>query len=413
MTLFKNITLQHWRQIHKVDIEFHPRLTVLTGANGAGKTTILNILSQHFGWPINWASTPAPSSKGFQYFIDLLKRPFGKAGEPLPSAPIIGSIAYTNSNTATITAPQQVSQSTYQVNIGLMQPIKGLYIPAHRPHYRPTQVPLIPTTAPTRGEQVHRYQNLIRQRWTNDHIGESPLQVLKQSLMTLAVFGFGSEAVRENLEARAIFEGFQEVLRVVLPPKIGFERIEIRMPDVVLVTRSGDWPMDAASGGVAAIIDLCWQIYMSFEDQAFVVMIDEPENHLHPEIQQRLLPSLIKAFPSVQFIVATHNPLIIGSEPQSNIYALQFNADSAIDSALIERVDKSGTSNDILRKVLGLPYTMPIWAAERIEEVVREYEQRGLSDQTLHAFTDEMQRLGLAEFLPQTVAQLLRSNQRD
>jgi hypothetical protein len=272
----------------------------------------------------------------------------------------------------------------------------------------------IPTSLPNRGEHFNQYDNLIRQRWTSDHVGLAPLHMLKQSLMALAVFGYGSEAVQANPEARSVFQGFQDVLRTVLPPKIGFERIEIRMPDVVFVTRSGEWPIDAASGGVAAIVDMCWHIYMAIQDNgAFVVAIDEPENHLHPEIQQRLLPSLVQAFPNVQFVVATHNPLIIGSEPESNIYALQFNQDSKIDSISIERVDKSGTSNDILRKVLGLNSTIPIWASERMQHLLREFATRELTDETLQQFTREMRQLGFGEFLPQTVAALLRSNADD
>ena len=38
----------------------------------------------------------------------------------------------------------------------------------------------------------------------------------------------------------------------------------------------------------------------------FAELIDEPEQHLHPGMQQRLLPALQRAFPLVQFIVATH-----------------------------------------------------------------------------------------------------------
>lgn len=58
-----------------------------------------------------------------------------------------------------------------------------------------------------------------------------------------------------------------------------------------------------------------------------IVLIDEPETHLHPRWQRTVLPSLVKALrgwdlehtPQVQFIVATHSPLVLASmEPLFN-----------------------------------------------------------------------------------------------
>jgi predicted ATPase len=43
MNRFRSLRIEGWRQFDNVDIELHPRLTVLTGANGAGKTSLLRI----------------------------------------------------------------------------------------------------------------------------------------------------------------------------------------------------------------------------------------------------------------------------------------------------------------------------------------------------------------------------------
>lgn len=57
-------------------------------------------------------------------------------------------------------------------------------------------------------------------------------------------------------------------------------------------------------------------------DEKFVIILDEPENHLHPELQRTLLPNLLNAFPNVQFIIATHNPFVISSVDKSQVYVL-------------------------------------------------------------------------------------------
>lgn len=54
-----------------------------------------------------------------------------------------------------------------------------------------------------------------------------------------------------------------------------------------------------------------------------VVLIDEIETHLHLELQRTVLPSLIKLFPRVQFIISTHSPYVATSVSNALIYDLE------------------------------------------------------------------------------------------
>jgi len=55
---FKNIKIKEWQQFEDINIEFHDKLTILTGANASGKTTILNLLAKHCGWNSTSLATP-------------------------------------------------------------------------------------------------------------------------------------------------------------------------------------------------------------------------------------------------------------------------------------------------------------------------------------------------------------------
>ncbi len=58
------------------------------------------------------------------------------------------------------------------------------------------------------------------------------------------------------------------------------------------------------------------------------VIIDEIDEHLHPEIQVRILKALHETFPQLQFIVSTHAPLLISSvetNEENVVYKLEFN----------------------------------------------------------------------------------------
>jgi len=53
-----------------------------------------------------------------------------------------------------------------------------------------------------------------------------------------------------------------------------------------------------------------------------LVIIDELETHLHLSLQEKILPFLTGLFPNIQFVIATHSPVIMASETNCVIYDL-------------------------------------------------------------------------------------------
>lgn len=58
-----------------------------------------------------------------------------------------------------------------------------------------------------------------------------------------------------------------------------------------------------------------------------IVLIDEVELHLHPKWQRAILPWMLRAFPQCQFIVTTHSPQVIGDIEARHIRVLEFSGD--------------------------------------------------------------------------------------
>lgn len=56
---------------------------------------------------------------------------------------------------------------------------------------------------------------------------------------------------------------------------------------------------------------------------AGIVIVDELEQHLHPRWQRTILPQLRKVFPKIQFVVATHSPLVASSSEDVTVHRLQ------------------------------------------------------------------------------------------
>lgn len=58
-------------------------------------------------------------------------------------------------------------------------------------------------------------------------------------------------------------------------------------------------------------------------ETAGVVLVDELDNHLHPRWQRILISGLQRAFPKVQFIVASHSPQVLGELRPEKIILLR------------------------------------------------------------------------------------------
>ena len=96
----------------------------------------------------------------------------------------------------------------------------------------------------------------------------------------------------------------------------------------------GEMIVDDLSDGFRSIIsmvaDLAYRMVrlnpqlgeQAVVDTPGIVFIDEVDMHLHPLWQQTVLVDLQKAFPKVQFVVTTHSPQVLSSVPAASIRVL-------------------------------------------------------------------------------------------
>ncbi|MEM9459023.1 MAG: AAA family ATPase [Myxococcota bacterium] len=140
---------------------------------------------------------------------------------------------------------------------------------------------------------------------------------------------------------RTLFERFFEVIKALMPPEDDpqpspdFVKLSkhsaTRMPQLQL--RHGLVPIEHLSAGMKRVLGIAYLLIWAWDEHLqaahlsgtaptsqIVLLIDEVEAHLHPKWQRTLLPALLRAATglgdddlSVQVVATTHSPLVLAS----------------------------------------------------------------------------------------------------
>lgn len=401
---FASLHLEDWRQFEVVDLQFHERLTVLTGANASGKSTLLGVLARHFNWNRSFSSAPLRVKNSAGVWTNIGRRRANRllqAGEYVP----VGSLGYRSGTETPVAVPavQGPTRAQFDLILQQQQPVAGLFLASHRVaggNY--SALPHMPIIFPGLDALAEQFTNELRVRWSGSWTGKSPQLALKESLVLVALFADAkSEAIQSLPEAEEAWQEFQKVLRTVMPKSLGFMRLRVRLPEVIIETSTGDFVLDDASGGLSAVLEMAWQIFLrTFKTPQCSVVIDEPENHLHPSLQRDLMPNFLEAFPSAQFVIATHSPLVVTAVAESNVIVLDYTDDRRVESRHLDYVNKAGTADATLKRVLGLHSTLPAWAERRFDEILSRYIDGEFSSYKLTEMRAELAANGLEQEFP-------------
>lgn len=75
-------------------------------------------------------------------------------------------------------------------------------------------------------------------------------------------------------------------------------------------------------------------------------------------------------------------------------------------STLLDTLNKSGTSNELMRDALGLDSTAALWVEDRLGALVEEFEEIPLSNEAVGHLRRQMAEFGLERFFPDTLAEI-------
>lgn len=85
-----------------------------------------------------------------------------------------------------------------------------------------------------------------------------------------------------------------------------------------------------------------------------ILLIDEVENHLHPQWQRRIVSILQNLFPNLQIIMTTHSPFVVSSVENAKIYVCESKIDYSIVRDITEDYSNLPVDEVLVSDVFGV-----------------------------------------------------------
>ncbi len=393
--------LQNYRRFEEFEMDFHPELTVIAARNGQGKTTILEAIAAALGPFVgafdmgkseNIRRTDARYSvvgAGFeneQNFPVVIEASMATPDVQWQRALVSPKGRTTTKEAAPLANWGKEFQSMLRADSKIELPVISYY-PSSRLWITHKDVS---RKAVISGSRTMGYEDCLSSA-SNFRQMQNWLADATASLHQQKEFK-GYE--QSNLKPR--LEGIQHAVNQIMADE-GWGEFHYSFAHKELVMWHPDHgllPVSLLSDGARAMISLaadlafrCARLNGQLNDQApqlteGIVLIDEVDLHLHPAWQQRVITSLRRAFPRIQFIVSTHSPQVLSSIHKESIRTVGRNAEGRFVAEEPLARSYGELSSDVLETIMLVDPYPPIAERENLKRLIE------LVDQGLYQNTE-------------------------
>ena len=150
-----------------------------------------------------------------------------------------------------------------------------------------------------------------------------------------------------------VLKDFKDAFWQLLAPKKLVE-VNTRDQQIYYETQGNKLPLDTLSSGEREVVNIAFDFILRGPRDC-VILFDEPELHLHPELSYKLLQTLSTIGQRNQFLFSTHSPEIISASLENTVVFVKQPQDELGNQALvIHRDDQTHHALQALGQSIGV-----------------------------------------------------------
>ncbi len=363
----KNLVIENFKGLAHCELNFRPGFNLIIGNNGVGKTSILEAASVALGGFV--AGINDVTAKNFT--MDEIRRTSQPMGDGSFSRQFETPV--TVSCTADVGGETQVwlrRKNSVKASRSTVEPRDICKLAGTLAHNPEAILPILSyqSAARTWMQKREANENVFRTQFDRTVGYRNCLEDASDSKSLLNWCAKMEQISWQKGKPIGEYEAVKNALATFMSVMNGGEVSQIQYDkqyeELTYLENGVSLPIRLLSAGYQSVIwmilDIAYRMAVlnpnlrdNVTQSPGVVLIDEMDMHLHPKWQWNVIDALQKTFPNVQFIAATHSPILIAACKNGNLIFVEE------DGIFSRSTDFGMEVNDVLTHTQGSSSMLP------------------------------------------------------
>lgn len=333
----EKVHLQNYKAIEKLDIDLKPGVNLLIGDNGAGKTSVLEGIAVVLGGM--FVNVAGVSTKNIiKDDVRMVIKPIGDSSTAIKyfEPALAGCMLHVTDEQdfAWNRIKEEVSAKHTKIDdkrvcVWMKKLTNDL----------DSILPLVSFQSAARAWRVKRgdFGTELKKKLDDRRCGYIGCLDSSMDVKSIQQWCIKQELMMSNKGTVREYEMFKNIVASFMKEINELDEIpsiyySSQFEELVYKDDKTEIPISKLSAGYQSllwmIMDLAYRVCLlnpeleSREQVTGIVLIDEIDLHLHPKWQWNVIEALRKTFAGVQFIIATHSPIVISAAKEANLILL-------------------------------------------------------------------------------------------